>query len=126
MARTTPRRLSATLGNIGCCAESMQNIVEVPGLARASNPDLPIALPPPRALTDSRCVAEGWLRKRAADRPAAMHSWLLPQPVAFRISLFEPRANFNPSVALAESVVLRWRGGYGVRRLPLRSLSFER
>ena len=83
MARTTPRRLSATLGNIGC-AESMQNIVEVPGLARAGKPASPIALPPPRALTDSRCAAEGLLRKRAADRPAAMHSWLLPQPVAFR------------------------------------------
>ena len=46
MARTTPRRLSATLGNIGC-AESMQNIVEVPGLVRASNAASPIALPPP-------------------------------------------------------------------------------
>ena len=116
MARTTPRRLSATLGNIGC-AESMQNIVEVPGLARASNPDLPIALPPPRALPDSRCAAEGSLRKGAADRPAALHSWLLPKPLAFRIPLVTPRAHFSLSVAFAESVVLRWRGGYAVDRL---------
>ena len=77
MARTTPRRLSATLGNIGS-TESMQNIFEVPALVRVSKPDSPIALPPPRALTDSRCVAESLLRKRAADRPPAMHSWLLP------------------------------------------------
>ena len=99
------------------CAESMQNIYEVPGLVRASKAASPIALPPPRALPDSRCAAEGSLRKRAADRPAALHSWLLPHAVAFRIALFEPRGNFNPSVALADSVVLRWRGGYAVDRL---------
>ena len=75
-------RPSAAPRAVGC-AESMQKIFEVPRLVRASKAASPIALPPPRALPDSRCVAEGWLRKRAADRPAAMHSWLLPQPVAF-------------------------------------------
>ena len=82
LSRKGSTRLSATLLHRSC-AESMQKIFEVPRLVRASKAASPIALPPPRALTDSRCVAEGLLRKRAADRPAAMHSWLLPHAVAF-------------------------------------------
>ena len=66
----TCTRPSAAPRAVGC-AESMQTIVDMSGLARATKAASPIALPPPRALSDSCCVAEGSCHKRAAERPAA-------------------------------------------------------